>query len=133
MNGGVTFRGHDDLHGFEPWFTDGTVAGTRMIADVNPGSASSYAYVNGSVVSSGVLFFSAEVSNQPAQPWRSDGTAAGTRAIADAPNARTFTDVNGTIYFVGDSNDAAFTCGTRTAPIAVRSGYDISTEPKLLH
>jgi len=108
MKGGVTFRGYDNLHGMEPWFSDGTVAGTRMIADINPGTASSYGYTNGPVVSNGVLFFPAQAGST-SQPWRSDGTAGGTRAITqNAPNPRSFTDVNGTIYFVSDLNDAEF-------------------------
>lgn len=40
-NGRVLFAGHDGVHGVEPWVTNGTAAGTRMLADVWPGSASS--------------------------------------------------------------------------------------------
>jgi len=137
MNGGVTFRASDDLHGAEPWFSDGTVAGTRMIADLNPGSAGSYAYPNGPLVSNGVLFFPAQVSNQLPAPWRSDGTAAGTRAITpDAPNPRTFTDVNGTIYFAGDLNDAAFdlwrTDGSNSGTVRIRHFEALDHAPSLM-
>jgi len=138
MNGGVTFRGYDDLHGAEPWFSDGTVAGTRMIADINAGSASSYAYPNGPVVSNGVLFFPAQASsNQLPEPWRSDGTGAGTRAItADALNPRTFTDVNGTIYFAGDIHDSAFdlwrTDGSNSGTIKIRHFEALDRAPSLM-
>ncbi|MEZ5967173.1 MAG: hypothetical protein R3F56_25280 [Planctomycetota bacterium] len=37
----VLFAGDDGRHGVEPWMSDGTQAGTRMFADVNPGVASS--------------------------------------------------------------------------------------------
>ena len=138
MNGGVTFRGYDDLHGAEPWFSDGTVAGTRMIADINPGTASSYAYPNGPVVSNGVLFFPAQASPiLLPEPWRSDGTAAGTRAITpDAPNPRTFTDVNGTIYFAGDIHDSAFdlwrTDGSNSGTVLIRHFEALDHAPSLM-
>jgi trimeric autotransporter adhesin len=129
MNGGVVFWGSDDLHGVEPWFSDGTLAGTRMIADVNPGSTGSYfGSLGGALVSNGVFFFTAQISSH-VQPWRSDGTAAGTLAITpDAVNPRAFTDVNGTIYFVSDLNDAAFdlwrTDGSGTVRVRHFEGLD---------
>jgi ELWxxDGT repeat protein len=137
MNGGVAFRGYDDLHGSEPWFSDGTVAGTRMIADINPGSASSYVYENGPLVSNGVLFFPAQASNQPPAPWRSDGTAAGTRAITPDPlNPRTFTDVNGTVYFAGDLHDSAFdlwrTDGSNSGTVRIRHFEALDHSPSLM-
>jgi ELWxxDGT repeat protein len=30
----------DGLHGVEPWTSDGTAAGTKLIQDLNPGAAS---------------------------------------------------------------------------------------------
>ena len=38
------FNGDDGIHGGEPWTSDGTAAGTRMIADVVPGKPGSYPY-----------------------------------------------------------------------------------------
>ena len=38
---GVYFRGNDEVHGFELFFTDGTAAGTTLVCDLEPGSASS--------------------------------------------------------------------------------------------
>ena len=34
-------RGYDLAHGVEPWITDGTIEGTRLLHDVNPGPRSS--------------------------------------------------------------------------------------------
>lgn len=34
------FEGSTEAHGSEPWFSDGTDAGTRMLADLTPGNAS---------------------------------------------------------------------------------------------
>lgn len=39
--GRLYFLGNDPLHGAEPWVSDGTVAGTRLLHDVNPGAAPS--------------------------------------------------------------------------------------------
>jgi ELWxxDGT repeat protein len=36
------FAGKDSVHGHEPWVSDGTSAGTRRLADLCPGSCSSY-------------------------------------------------------------------------------------------
>lgn len=38
---GVIFSATDDTHGFEPWFSDGTPEGTRMISELDPGAAPS--------------------------------------------------------------------------------------------
>jgi len=43
IEGLVYFTGWDELHGYEPWVTDGTPEGTHLVADVNPGPASSNA------------------------------------------------------------------------------------------
>jgi ELWxxDGT repeat protein len=40
-DGRLYFAGRDDLYGSEPWVTDGTLMGTRLLADVNPGPDSS--------------------------------------------------------------------------------------------
>jgi ELWxxDGT repeat protein len=38
----VLFSGADDASGLEPWISDGTVEGTRLLQDVAPGGFSSY-------------------------------------------------------------------------------------------
>ncbi|RYE23792.1 MAG: T9SS type A sorting domain-containing protein [Sphingobacteriales bacterium] len=44
FNGKLYFSGNDDVHGFELWETDGTIAGTKMTADINSGATSSHPY-----------------------------------------------------------------------------------------
>jgi len=39
--GHLYFVGRDPVHGAEPWISDGTVVGTRLLDDVNPGIANS--------------------------------------------------------------------------------------------
>jgi ELWxxDGT repeat protein len=38
VSGRLIFFADDGVHGFEPWATDGTPDGTRMLADIMPGS-----------------------------------------------------------------------------------------------
>jgi ELWxxDGT repeat protein len=38
-DGRAVFAGEDTEHGVEPWITDGTIAGTYLIADIAPGSS----------------------------------------------------------------------------------------------
>ena len=66
------FSADDGIHGNELWTTDGTGAGTTLVADLHPGPEGSYPYVP--VAARGTVFFHAMD-----QVWRSDGTAAGTR------------------------------------------------------
>lgn len=63
LAGGLWLFTHDDgIHGLEPWLTDGTVSGTRLLADLFPGpiggNASFLAEVDG-----GALFWSRTAQN----------------------------------------------------------------------
>ncbi|MEZ4796110.1 MAG: T9SS type A sorting domain-containing protein [Flavobacteriaceae bacterium] len=42
MNNRLYFAADDGTHGRELWVTDGTITGTQMVADLNPGSGSSF-------------------------------------------------------------------------------------------
>lgn len=65
----------------ELWRTDGTPAGTRLVADIEPGptgsAPSNFAGMGG------MLYFAATTSASGRELWRSDGTAAGTTLVKD--------------------------------------------------
>ncbi len=67
--------------GTELWSTDGTSAGTSMVADIIPGTGSSSP--DSLMVVNGVLLFNAHDVNHGIELWTSDGTAAGTHLLID--------------------------------------------------
>lgn len=70
--GRVFFTADDGDHGTELWITDGTSAGTRLVADASPGSPSS---VQDSFIALGdLLFFVSTTASAGGELWRSDGT-----------------------------------------------------------
>lgn len=77
----VVFPRNDPNTGLEPWISDGSPLGTRAIADLNPGSASSFA-ANFAATASGI-YFTAFAPGVGVEPHISDGTAAGTRLLRD--------------------------------------------------
>ena len=63
--------------------TDGTAAGTTLIADINPGSGSSSAGRELTALGNGSAMFSANDGIHGNELWVTDGTAAGTALVAD--------------------------------------------------
>ena len=67
----MVFIANDGVHGAEPWVTDGTVAGTRLLADAYPGSSESGAEPLAAI--GGQLVF--RTYNGPHPLWITDGTS----------------------------------------------------------
>ena len=81
----ILFAADDGVHGDELWVTDGTTAGTRMVADINGTNTDAISGSNPeqfAVLGSFVLF-SAFDRVHGTELWRTDGTSAGTRLVAD--------------------------------------------------
>ena len=98
------FAASDATHGEELWVTDGTVAGTKLVKDINPGAGSSdigwLSPFNDKVV------FAATEGQNGIELWISDGTEAGTRMIKDihdfgSSEPRGFTQINETQFVFG--------------------------------
>ena len=76
----VYFAGVDFTNGQELWKSDGTVSGTHIVKDINPGAADS-APANLNADGSSV-YFSATDGKAPLELWKSDGTESGTALVS---------------------------------------------------
>jgi len=72
--------------GGEPWVSDGTPAGTRLLRDLAPGSLDSSRWALGSA--GGFAYFIAWTPATGVELWRSDGTQQGTVEVADVRPGR---------------------------------------------
>jgi ELWxxDGT repeat protein len=92
--------------GNELWRTDGTDAGTTIVADANPGLGDSYP-IN-LFVHNDVLLYGASNGPSGTELFRTDGTANGTALVKDiwqgtlGSDASRVFDANGTAYFMAD-------------------------------
>ncbi len=117
LNGKLYFSGTDDngydynpaARGRELWSSDGTPEGTAIVADVSPGTQSSYPQELTNV--NGTLFFKTHNHYLDTYSlWKSDGTSAGTVLLkefgtfdSDA-ELGSLTNVNGVLYFNASVN-----------------------------
>lgn len=78
----VFFAADDGEHGLEPWVSDGTPEGTRMLADLRPGKDGSAPHFAPDAFE-GAVYFGADDGIHGRELWRSDGSPAGTALVAD--------------------------------------------------
>ena len=107
VNGTLFFSADDGIHGRELWISDGTTAGTVMVADLAPGPTSGVPGVpDGFLATDNGLYFPA-LGNQL---WFSDGTPAGTWLVRDfvvaAAPPEPWELINGELYFAADDGIA---------------------------
>lgn len=101
----LEFSVNDPVTGDEPWVSDGTPAGTRLLRDINPEVADADSTPQEFVKVKGKLVFSADDGIHGRELWQSDGTAAGTSLLVDinpgapASNPNHLIAVNGDVYF----------------------------------
>lgn len=106
------FLANDRTHGFEPWVSDGTAAGTHLLRDLCPGECSSRVYFLGAA--GGHVYFSVIRPTAPGELWRSDGTSSGTVELEEfcrQPCPRFFLGVphlleDEALWMVGESTRA---------------------------
>ena len=88
VGGTMLFAADDGTNGLELWRSDGTSAGTMLVADINPGPAGSLPTQRieaptRAVALGGVLLFAANDGSSGLELWHSDGTPGGTSMVAD--------------------------------------------------
>ena len=81
----IRFRADDGVHGLEYWTSDGTIAGTQMVKDINPlgetSSPTSFVKMGNNV------YFLANDGIRGIEVWKSDGTSLGTSRISNIGSA----------------------------------------------
>lgn len=82
IGGLAVFVADDGVHGLEPWVTDGTPEGTRLLRDVHPGPGSSFPLL-AAEATNGELLFAADDGVHGRELWRTDATADGTVLLQD--------------------------------------------------
>ncbi|TAJ02734.1 MAG: hypothetical protein EPO68_17955 [Planctomycetota bacterium] len=108
----TVFRGFNLPTGAEPWVSDGTTAGTHMLADVFPGDSSGLplqSYGPQGAALGGFTFFAAYTPASGTELWRTDGTAAGTSLVLEIGNGATGSQPTslvthgGYVYFLAEN------------------------------
>ncbi len=105
-NNTLIFNATTESHGAELWKSDGTIAGTKMIKDINIGTENSN--VNHFCIMNNLLYFSAADTLSNVELWVTDGIESGTKKIKEintnAANTRqsspaALTVFNNSLYF----------------------------------
>jgi len=115
------FAASDALHGVELWRSDGTAAGTYLVADIWPGTSGSIP--ENLVAANGRVFFSANDGAHGSELWLTYGAAGTTYRVSDiAPgpsgsNPDYLTVVNGLVFFAANDgvNGAELWCSDGSA------------------
>src|SRR6266542_171602 len=99
----IYFVANDGIHGNELWRSDGTAAGTYMLKDLEPGTASSLLF--NLTAANGKIYFSAYSSAYGSGAWVSDGTESGTQLLISVGESTEFFAWRNKVYFIADGFD----------------------------
>jgi len=97
-----------DFTNLEPWVTDGSKGGTRLLKDINPGLAPSMQHMDSRIVAGGVAYFAADNGTLGNELWKTDGTPEGTVLVKDinpgvaSGDPHAFCSVDGVVYFAAN-------------------------------
>lgn len=101
------FAADGGVHGREPWVSDGTEAGTRMLADIYPGPGDAVdhePYEPATAAARELFFFRARTQTGGVGLWCSDGTAEGTFLLLEASALENLTAVRDRVIFAAPIN-----------------------------
>lgn len=94
FDGRAYFFGFGDGVGYEPWSTDGTETGTRLLADIDQQHSSipkNYFFWLTEMADTGnTLFFRAQNDMDGPELWKTDGSEAGTVPVTDLSTGSSF-------------------------------------------
>jgi ELWxxDGT repeat protein len=102
VGGTVLFFARSDMpYARRLWRTDGTTAGTVLVATACGEDCPAVGDGSHSALLGGVLYFPASTSAEGGGLWRTDGTDAGTVRVTGATYPGALTASNGALYFAG--------------------------------
>ncbi len=82
FNGNFFFSA-SGTEGNELWISDGTVANTKIVKDINPGTADGVTTLASYIYTKQGLYFAANDGTHGNELWKTNGTAAGTSLVKD--------------------------------------------------
>jgi ELWxxDGT repeat protein len=95
--GGVIFAASDTTHGKELWISNGTAAGTTLLADIfddqSTGGSNGDSRPEWFTQVGGEVYFAATDANAGRQVWKTDGTAAGTVRVTSLSSSGLMPDI----------------------------------------
>ena len=114
--------------GTELWSSDGTAAGTELLADINKGAETGSGSVPVYLTDvGGALFFASNDRVHGQEIWQSDGTPVGTGMVKDVlpgPNGNVdnLVEFGGKLLFRGSASDLWRSDGTEAGTTLVKAG-----------
>jgi len=144
VNGTIYFSAYDAANGTELWKTDGTAAGTILVANINPGSGESYPEKLTRV--GNMLYFTANNGSNGTELWATDGTT--TAMITDinsgsgSSNPSNLAVLGGVLYFIAtdgtNGTELWKTDGTASGTVMVKDfnpagdGFGMGSDKNLI-
>jgi ELWxxDGT repeat protein len=134
LGGTVYFPGLQDATGRELWATDGTLAGTHLAVEVNPGPASGVVAFFKFAAAEGRLWFTADDGVHGLEWWQSDGSGSGTFQVADLiPGAGGSVDLSAPGKPAGVAGHVLFNAFDNDRFFAVRAGQPGVVGTEVVH
>lgn len=127
IGGRFVFSVNDGVHGEEYWGTDGTAAGTRLLADICPGACSGVTFAP-AMPEGERLWLTGTTTEFVTEPWVTDGTPAGTRRVLEGGGIPVGRLANGMLLFSsGDDSRLSLSDGSAAGTQVLAEGLGQGT------